>query len=638
MRRLGTFAVLGLLLVGAVGMLYALGLQGIRAEEERLRADALALRAAQLDEVVTQVGDDLERLRSLEAERPYDQFRHLYLPTELVGNSLALLVSPLANTRPAGVAAFFELRDGVLSSPAFPGELSEAEAPTQAAAATLPTLRRLEQQVALLPGAEGSLLAPTTVEVDPLLCQSNLSNDLALAQIDEAQRDPRVDAQLRGEWDAYRTRQGANTDQVPPESNFQGQTAYVPQNKRNQPAQVPVVEVEVEAFRVFAGPPGTDGWPELLVVARRIRVPGAGAEQTQTLGPEEVTWWQGLVVDLPWLRARCQGYLAGVDQELGRYAQRGEDTPVWAGLELAPATEADPGKGARVLPAPLDTLQILDSEAPPADAFVLGPSRGVLHGALALALLVLGSGSWILGRILNAEQTLARRRSDFVAALTHELKAPLTGMRAMVELLNDGLVTDPAKQREYYGSLLQESERLSRLVRNVLDASRLERSMPLVTISRPLDPAPTLVGIAESFRTRLEGAGFELQVELADDLPPVRADPDALHQIVGNLIDNAAKYGGGAEQRVELSARPGEGCVEVRVRDWGPGVSAGEQRTIFERFVRGSGPREVGGAGLGLAIARAQSASLGAELVLEPSEIGACFRLTLPLAPAEGDA
>ena len=100
MRRLGLFAALGLLLVGAVGMLYALGLQGIRLEERRLRDEALAKRARLLDGVVGQVSADLERVRTLESERPYDQFRHLYLPPELVGNSLALLVSPLAGERP----------------------------------------------------------------------------------------------------------------------------------------------------------------------------------------------------------------------------------------------------------------------------------------------------------------------------------------------------------------------------------------------------------------------------------------------------------------------------------------------------------------------------------------------------------
>ncbi|MEZ6186117.1 MAG: HAMP domain-containing sensor histidine kinase [Planctomycetota bacterium] len=616
MRQLGVFAALGALLLGAVGMLYALGLQGIRAEEERLQAEALGQRARAREAVVAEVAHELEALRTRESARPYDQFRHLYLPPELVTNSVALLVSPLAEEPGPGVAAYFELRDGVLSSPAFPGELLEAEAPTPEAASTLPALRRLQEHVELLP-QDGPLVAPRVHEVDPLTCESNLSNEQTLALIDEASRSPQVDAELKGQWEAYRTRRGAND--VDPASNY-GQQAYVPQNKLSAPLEAPRVEVRVEAFRLFAAASGPDGWPTLLVAARRVQVPATA----QTLEPDR-EWWQGLVLDVDWLRAQARAALAAAAAGL-------EAGPAPGALEFALSAAAS--VHGTPLPEPLSGLSVVDPAPPNATDFALARSRGVLHGALALALLVVGSGAWILGRILQAERTLARRRSDFVAALTHELKAPLTGMRAMVELLHDGLVTDPAKQQDYYGSLLQESERLSRLVRNVLDASRLERSLPLATLTRPLELAPTLIGIAESFRTRLEGAGFELEVELDDDLPAVQADPDALHQIVGNLLDNAAKYGVGAEKRIALSARAGAEGVEVRVRDWGPGVPGDEQRAIFERFVRGRSPQEVGGAGLGLAIARAQAEAMRAGLSLEPCDPGACFLLTFPAASA----
>src|SRR5207248_645219 len=130
---------------------------------------------------------------------------------------------------------------------------------------------------------------------------------------------------------------------------------------------------------------------------------------------------------------------------------------------------------------------------------------------------------------------------------THELKAPLTGMRALTELLHDGVVTDEPKRREYYAAMLGECDRLAQLVQNVLTAARLERgALPLALVS--LEPAPLLREVASGFARRLETLGYRFEVDVPDGLPRVRADRDAFLGVVTNLLDNAAKYGAGSER------------------------------------------------------------------------------------------
>jgi signal transduction histidine kinase len=234
--------------------------------------------------------------------------------------------------------------------------------------------------------------------------------------------------------------------------------------------------------------------------------------------------------------------------------------------------------------------------------------------ALLLATAVLGLAA--LYRMVSVVVSYAERRGNFVAAVSHELKTPLTAIRMYGEMLRDGMVPSETKRNEYYRHITVESERLSRLINNVLEFSRLEkgtREMALVVGS----VAPVVQEVAELLRPHVQAQGFELLVEIAAGLPPVRFEHDALMQVLWNLVDNAAKYARDASpKRIELSCRQHGGDVRVTVRDHGPGVAARHLGKIFEPFYRGESEltRRSKGTGLGLALVRGLVERMGASV------------------------
>ncbi len=229
---------------------------------------------------------------------------------------------------------------------------------------------------------------------------------------------------------------------------------------------------------------------------------------------------------------------------------------------------------------------------------------------------------------------LAERRIRFVSAVTHELRTPLTSLRLYLDLLLSGLVQDEAKRTEYLSTLNAESDRLHRLIDNVLDFARLERrragnSARLVKVNDQLDQ------LRLTWTDRCAADGKELVV--ISTLPPdaeVCTNPDLMQQIVGNLIDNARKYTRDAtDARIWVWAKPdGPRRVVFEVEDRGSGVPTRERGVIFRPFRRGEGAdTRAGGAGLGLALSKQWAEMLGGRLTYRPADggTGACFRLEL---------
>jgi signal transduction histidine kinase len=177
-------------------------------------------------------------------------------------------------------------------------------------------------------------------------------------------------------------------------------------------------------------------------------------------------------------------------------------------------------------------------------------------------------------------------------------------------------------------------------VQNVLDASKLERGA-LRVVPEPLEPLPLLEDAAARFRPRLETEGYRFEVDVAPDLPTTIADREAFAHVVGNLLDNAAKYGRGAEAVIRLEARTvvdhAGAWLLVSVQDRGSGVARHDRPRVFERFYRGDAPRQVGGAGLGLTISRALAKAMGGDVTLDDAPPpGARFTLRLPIAGPAG--
>jgi signal transduction histidine kinase len=258
------------------------------------------------------------------------------------------------------------------------------------------------------------------------------------------------------------------------------------------------------------------------------------------------------------------------------------------------------------------------------------PLRIGLALAWAAALIALGAVG-LGGRFLL---DLSERRFRFVSAVTHELRTPLTSLRLYLDMLQSGMVRDEAQKSEYIRTLHGEADRLSRLVTNVLDFSRLERQRPRLVQSRaPL--SELLAQVRDTWQGRCHDSGKELV--LACEVPEetvLETDADLVQQILGNLIDNACKYSRGAEdRRIWLRARGENRHLILEVEDRGPGVPPLEGRSIFRPFRRGrDADVTAGGVGLGLALAQRWAGLLGGRLTLcGLTATGACFRLELTI-------
>jgi len=252
---------------------------------------------------------------------------------------------------------------------------------------------------------------------------------------------------------------------------------------------------------------------------------------------------------------------------------------------------------------------------------------------ITVLLAAIGVGSWLIVHDLNRQLTLARQKTDFVSNVSHELKTPLTSIRMFAELLAEGRVNEPAKQRNYLSIITAEAARLTRLINNVLDFARLERGEKKYNFAA-CDLATLARESTETFRPHLEAGGFNFDVKLPDSPLLVRADRDAVSQVIVNLLSNAEKYANGAKDiRLELSSN-GTPFAELRVLDRGPGVPRECQEKIFEQFFRvnDSLTNAIPGTGLGLTLARQIARAHGGEVRYTSREGGgSCFCLQLPL-------
>jgi signal transduction histidine kinase len=260
--------------------------------------------------------------------------------------------------------------------------------------------------------------------------------------------------------------------------------------------------------------------------------------------------------------------------------------------------------------------------------------RQVMLFTLAFAVLLAVTVAGILAtwRLTRRETEMARLKSDFVANVSHDLKTPLSVIRMFGETLEMGRVVDEPRRREYYRVITRESERLSRLIDNVLDFSRIEGGRQTYAVA-PTAVEPLVRDTLETFAYPLGQQGFKVDVTIAADLPEVEMDAAAVGQALANLVDNAIKYSGD-ERSVTVDARVVEGRLALSVADRGVGIPRTEHERIFEKFYRVGRSDTQGrrGSGVGLALVRHIAEAHGGDVTVESAPgAGSRFTLRLPL-------
>lgn len=343
---------------------------------------------------------------------------------------------------------------------------------------------------------------------------------------------------------------------------------------------------------------------------------GSGADQllyVREVHQGDAPILQGFVVDWPALQADL---LSELDDLLPGASLQPMPTPTTGelgqGLALA-------GVPARLVPG--DT----GASAVETGLTSLGWSQGATWAAVLGALLA-------VGLTLRAALSLAERRVRFASTVTHELRTPLTTFRLYAEMLADDMVTDEAQRREYLVTLRDESDRLARLVENVLSYARLEEGRS-PTRCKDTSVGELLERVVPVLMRRADDAGMNLVTggdELADRR--LQTDVSVVAQVLFNLVDNAAKYAAEAvDRRIHLDLSWQSGQLGLSVSDHGPGVSKHGARRIFRPFERDA-VESMPGVGLGLSLSRGLARELGGDLVLEPAPEGARFRLSLPVS------
>jgi len=357
---------------------------------------------------------------------------------------------------------------------------------------------------------------------------------------------------------------------------------------------------------------------------------GEVARALNTLGERLSQTLQALLVE----RNRVVSVLNALDEAILAVNAHGEVNLV--NPPLRTLFSVSPGDGADALPPEAAHAYLAALETNEPQTFSLTVGTGDAARILDCRVLPVGGdgkshGAVGVFRDATQEHRLEQTRRDYVANVSHELRAPLTAMRCLIEPLSDGLIADESARQDTYRLLLRETERMARLVEDTLELSRLQSGASPIE-KETFDPLPLLRHIGDTFEGNARAAGVALETLLPDSLPDVGANADRMEQILVALLDNAIKFTpqGGT---VTLSAERviAEGKIHIAVTDTGPGIKPKDLPHVFERFYKADASRTGQGTGLGLAIAHELAERMGERLWAE-NRAGGGARFVLTVA------
>lgn len=257
--------------------------------------------------------------------------------------------------------------------------------------------------------------------------------------------------------------------------------------------------------------------------------------------------------------------------------------------------------------------------------------RMLLISGLVLTCGLMMAAACGLYRATTRELELARQQSDFVSAVSHEFRTPLTSMRHLTELLVSGNVPTESRKEQYYGLLGRETERLHRMVESLLSFGRIEAGAYAWRLE-PVDPRELLPGIVAEFREDPLARDRDIVCDVTGDVRPIAADREALSRALWNLLDNAGKYSQ-PPSPIRVFCDANDGRVIFGVEDQGGGIPAAEQERIFQKFARGADAKRAGirGVGIGLALVKRIVEAHGGSVRVESEPgHGSRFLLELP--------
>ncbi len=252
---------------------------------------------------------------------------------------------------------------------------------------------------------------------------------------------------------------------------------------------------------------------------------------------------------------------------------------------------------------------------------------------------VLLSGFYLMYRLGLSQINLANQQQDFVSAVSHELKTPLTSIRMYSEMLREGWANDE-KKKTYYDFIFDESERLSRLINNVLHLARVTRNKQSAELKN-ITVAELMDGVQSKVSTQIKHAGFEFSINCEKDAKQaiLNVDADWFIQIMINLVDNAIKFSAKSDtKKIDLHAEKlMSGEIKFSVRDYGPGVDKTQMKKVFKLFYRTESEltRETVGTGIGLALVHQMTVNMGGKIEVVNCEPGAEFRVLFPINKKE---
>jgi signal transduction histidine kinase len=638
-----------------------LGYESITIWEKGLRGARLGEFAQAAEQIRRDVMRKLDEFIEAEQNRPYTEYQYYYVPANIAPNQQpTMLVSPLKDKITNGLAyGYFQIEpEGKIVTPYFDPSPATVTVDNKTAAQAREYVDHLRDK--LMPALS---ISSRTVSLPKMVAAEPAAKKEEPQQTNTAPTAIAYDQQSQvTDRSNFNNKQELKIESLLPSASRKSKTvvqnrAYVEDNSysniNNSQAQPQARQDATDSVqRVVQKPVGAAVHEANQPAGQAAQTGSAPAPAAQelvniTIDPfvpvvinlhEPGAIFPGQVFMLRHVRIEDRNFVQGfrLDEEklLDEVRDSARVLPPDMSFEISPPSVGDTSYAATLSFGFGEISFGLRDKDPERITRQVAGMRNWYFGTVAVVLAAVLMGLASLWRNVREHAILASKKDDFISAVSHELRTPLTSIRMYAEMLERKWIKSEDKLNEYYGNMRQESERLSRLIENVLDFSRIQKGRKKYNFVVG-DINKCIGDVVEMMKPYAAQWGFTIQAELGP-VSPTTFDRDAITQVVINLLDNAIKYSRGTTDKViYIRTRPHGQHTIIEVEDRGPGVPYRERKKIFEQFYRiaSEATRETTGTGLGLAIVeRFVEAHKGFVEVLSAKPHGALFRVGLPAA------